>query len=287
MSKRIWRRRVEDGMVDGWEDARMPTLRGMRRRGYPPEAIRAFIDHIGVAKTNSVVDIELLESFVRTHHNRHALRRMAVLDPIKVVITNWPEGLVEHVEAVNNPEDDSAGTRTVPFAGELWIERDDYMVDPPKKFYRLAPGREVRLRAGFFITADDFVADADGNVVEVHCTYDPETRGGQAPDGRKVKSTIHWVSAAHAVDATVHLYNRLFTDSHPGTGDTDPLASLNPESRQTITGKLEPALADAAPGEVVQFERLGYFAADRDVPNTFHRTVGLRDEWANIQKRKR
>ena len=295
MSKRLLKRLVDDGVVDGWDDPRMPTLRGLRRRGYPPEAIRAFVDHIGVAKTNSTVEIELLESFVRRHHNEHALRRMAVLDPIKVVITNWPaddagDPVVEHVDAVNNPEDDSAGTRQVPFSGELWIERDDFMLDPPNKYFRLTPGREVRLRAGYFVTATDAVTDADGNVVQVNVTYDPETRGGQAPDGRKVKATIHWVSAAHAVDGTVHLYERLFRDERPGTDGTDPLASLDPDSRTTRAAKLEPALADAERGSVVQFERLGYFAVDDHVaagrPPVFHRTVGLRDEWANIQKRR-
>ena len=285
MSKRLLRRLVEDGVVDGWDDPRMPTIRGMRRRGYPAEALRSFIDEIGVAKTNSTVEIELLESHVRRHHNAHALRRMAVLDPVKVVITNWPEGQVEHVEAVNNPEDPSAGTRQVPFAGELWIERDDFMADPPPKYFRLTPGREVRLRAGYFITATDAVTDADGTVTEIHATYDPETKGGQAPDGRKVKATIHWVSAAHAVDLTVHLYDRLFTDSHPGA-DGDAFDSLNQASRQTVQAKAEPALAELAPGQVVQLERLGYFAADPEDTSTLHRTVGLRDEWANIQKRK-
>ncbi len=285
MSKRLLRRLVEDGVVDGWDDPRMPTIRGMRTRGYPPEAIRSFIDDIGVAKTNSTVEIELLESHVRRHHNAHALRRMAVLDPVKVVITNWPEGHVEHVDAVNNPEDESAGTRQVPFAGELWIERDDFMADPPPKYFRLTPGREVRLRAGYFITATDAVTDPDGTVTEIRATYDPETAGGQAPDGRKVKATIHWVSAAHAVDLTVHLYDRLFTDSHPGA-DGDAFDSLNPASRQTVQAKAEPALAELAPGQVVQLERLGYFAADPADPTTLHRTVGLRDEWANIQKRK-
>ncbi|WP_341250724.1 glutamine--tRNA ligase/YqeY domain fusion protein [Euzebya pacifica] len=286
MSKRILRRLVEEGTVDGWDDARMPTLRGMRTRGYPAEAIREFVDHIGVAKTNSVHDIELLEFFVRRHHNTHALRRMGVLEPLKVVITNWPEGHVEHLEAINNPEDEAAGTRAVPFSGELWIEQDDFMLDPPKKYYRLTPGREVRLRGGYFITATEAITDDDGKVVEVRCTYDPETKGGQAPDGRKVKSTIHWVSAQHAVDATVHLYERLFTDPHPGKGDSDPMESLNPESRRTVTAKVEPAIADTPAGEVIQFERLGYFAADPSQPTTFHRTVGLRDEWSNIQKRR-
>ncbi len=287
MSKRLLRRLVDDGVVDGWDDPRLPTLRGLRRRGYPAEAIRAFVDHIGVAKTNSVVEIELLESFVRRHHNEHALRRMAVLDPVKVVVTNWPAGLVEHVEAVNNPEDEAAGTRSVPFSGELWIERADFEADPPPKYYRLTPGREVRLRAGYFITATDAVTDDDGKVVEIHATYDPETKGGQAPDGRKVKATIHWVSADHAIDGTVHLYERLFATEHPGAETGDPLDDLDPESRETRTDvKLEPALADAEPGTVVQFERLGYFAVDPEQPRTFHRTVGLRDEWANIQKRK-
>jgi len=290
-SKRKLRQLVEDGIVDGWDDPRMPTLRGIRRRGYPASAIRAFMDHIGVAKTNSTHDIELLESFIRTELNATALRRMAVLNPLKVVITNWPEGQEDFREAINNPEDDAAGKRQVPFSGELWIERDDFKLDPPPKYFRLTPGREVRLRAGYFITAHDAVTDDDGNVIEVHCTYDPETAGGQAPDGRKVKSTIHWVSAATAVDATVHLYNRLFTDPHPGSGDTDVFDSLNPESRETVQAKLEPALADVEPGQVVQFERLGYFAADTvaasgDDPLVFHRTVGLRDEWANIQKRR-
>ena len=286
-SKRKLKKLVDDGSVSGWDDPLMPTLAGLRRRGYPPAAIRAFMDHIGVAKSNSVHDIELLESFVRTELNRIALRRMAVLHPLKVIITNWPDGQLDVREAINNPEDDSAGTRQVPFGDELWIEQDDFMIDPPPKYYRLTPGREVRLRAGYFITATDAITDADGTVTEVHCTYDPETAGGQAPDGRKVKATIHWVSADHAIDATVNLYNRLFTDPHPGADGEDPLASLNPEAREQLeNAKLEPILADVAPGQVVQFERLGYFAADLDDATIFHRTVGLRDEWANIQKRR-
>lgn len=286
LSKRVLRTLVEAGHVDGWDDARMPTLRGMRRRGVPPEALRAFTDHISVAKTNSVVDIELLESFVRTHHNAHALRRMAVLDPIKLTITNWPEGEVEWMEVVNNPEDADAGTRSVPFSGELWIERDDFSLDPPPKYFRLIIGREVRLRNAFFVTATDAVTDDDGRVVEVLATYDPETRGGNAPDGRKVKSTMHWVSRSHASDATVHLYERLFSDPHPGADGSDPLDALNPDSRSTLAAKVEPALAEVEPGQVVQFERLGYFAADLDEAGMFHRTVGLRDEWARIQKRR-
>ena len=286
LSKRKLLQLVEDGLVDGWDDPRMPTLRGLRRLGYPPAAIRAFVDHIGVARTNSVHDIELLESFVRTELNHTSLRRMAVLDPIKLVITNWPDGESVMVEANNNPEDAAAGVRQVPFTGELWIERDDFKLEPPPKYYRLTPGREVRLRAGYYVTATDAVTDDAGNVIEVRATYDPESAGGSTPDGRKVKSTIHWVSAATAIDATVHLYDRLLTDAHPGVDGSDPLASLNPNSRQTLSGaKLEPALAEVEPGQVVQFERLGYFAADLDEPTVFHRTVGLRDEWANIQKR--
>ena len=278
---------IEQGLVDGWDDPRLPTLQGLRRRGYPPEAIREFCAHIGVARVNGVHEIELLESFVRTHHNRTALRRMAVLRPLEVVIDNWPEGHVEHRRAVNNPEDSAAGTREVPFSGRLWIERDDFMLDPPRKFYRLGPGREVRLRASYFLRCNDVETDSDGQVVGLHCTYDPETGGGQAPDGRKVRATIHWVSADHAVEARVALYNRLFTDPVVGADGRDPLESCNPDSRELITdAKLEPALAGTPPGEVVQFERLGYFAHDPDAPMLFHRTVGLRDEWANIQKRR-
>lgn len=286
LSKRVLRTLVEQGHVDGWDDARMPTVRGMRRRGYPAAALRAFTDHISVAKTNSVVDVELLESFVRTHHNRHALRRMAVLDPLKLTITNWPEGHVEWVDVINNPENPEAGTRSVPFCGELWIEQDDFKVDPPPKYFRLTPGREVRLRNAFFVTATEAVLDDDGNVVEVLATYDPDTLGGTAPDGRKVKSTMHWVSRRHAVEATVHRYERLFRSPHPGADDTDPLDDLDPASRLTTTAQVEPALAEVAAGEVVQFERLGYFAADVDDATVFHRTVGLRDEWANIQKQR-
>ena len=287
LSKRKLIQLVDEGLVDGWDDPRMPTLRGLRRRGYPPAAIRAFVDHIGVAKTNSVHDIELLESFIRTELNRTALRRMAVLRPLKVTITNWPDGAELPLEAINNPEDPSAGTRKVAFTGSLWIEQDDFKLEPPPKYFRLSPGREVRLRAGFYITATDVATDTDGNVTEVFCTYDPESEGGSTPDGRKVKATMHWVSAEHALTRTVHLYDRLFTDPHPGVDGSDPLASLNPDSRETLTEtRMELALADVEPGQVVQFERLGYFAVDLDDPTVFHRTVGLRDEWANIQKRR-
>ncbi len=287
MSKRHLLPLVSDGIVDGWDDPRMPTIRGMRKRGYPASAIRAFVDRVGIAKTNSTSEIELLESFVRSELNQSALRRMAVLRPLRVVITNWPDNQVVELEAINNPEDPSAGTRPVPFSGELWIEQDDFKLEPPPKYYRLSIGREVRLRAGFYITATHVDTDDEGNVTTVHCTYDPESEGGSTPDGRKVKATIHWVSAAHAIGATVNLYDRLFTDPYPGEGGTDPLDSLNPNSREAlIDAKLEPALADAEPGQVVQFERLGYFAADPDDTSVFHRTVGLRDEWANIQKRR-
>ncbi|MGH1503513.1 MAG: glutamine--tRNA ligase/YqeY domain fusion protein [Acidimicrobiales bacterium] len=286
-SKRKLKQLVTDGHVDGWDDARMPTIAGIRRRGYPPAAIRAFMDRISVAKTNSTVEIELLESFIRTELNQTSLRRMAVTRPLEVEITNWPEGEVVMVEAINNPENPDVGTREVPFAGRLWIEQDDFKLEPPPKYYRLTPGREVRLRAGYFITATDADVDEDGNVTKVYATYDPETFGGQAPDGRKVKATMHWVSAAHAVDATVHLYDRLFTDPFPGADGADPFDSLNPNARETVAAKLEPVLADVEPGQVVQFERLGYFAVDPDDTSVFHRTVGLRDEWANIQKRKK
>jgi glutaminyl-tRNA synthetase len=291
-SKRKLAQLVADGTVDGWDDPRMPTLRGLRRRGYPASAIRDFLAYIGVSRTNSRNEIELLESFVRTELNRTAQRRMAVLRPLKVIVTNWPTGpdgrpVVEQVELVNNPENPADGTRTAPFSGELYIERDDFMVDPPKKYFRLSPGREVRLRGAFFVTATDYVLDDDGEVVEVHVTHDPETQGGNAPDGRKVKSTMHWVSAAHAVEATVALYERLFSTEVPGERTGDVLDDVDPESRQLLRGcKLEPALTDTAPGEVVQFERLGYFAHDPRQHLLFHRTVGLRDEWANIQKRR-
>jgi len=290
-SKRRLATLVADGIVDGWSDPRMPTLRGIRRRGYPPEAIREFLEFIGVARTNSRHEIELLESFVRRRLNAIAQRRMAVLRPLRVVITNWPnddngDPVVEEMELVNNPENDSDGTRRVPFSGELWIEQDDFRADPPPKYFRLSPGREVRLRGAYFVTCTGFEVDDSGDVVEVHVTFDPDTRGGNAPDGRKVKSTMHWVSAAHAVPITVGLYDRLFSAAVPGEATGDPLDDLNPESRELLTEcKAEPDLALTQPGEVVQFERLGYFAHDADRPMMFHRTVGLRDEWANLQKR--
>ncbi len=285
-SKRRLKTLVETGVVDGWDDPRMPTLRALRRRGYPAAAIRAFCRDIGTTRTNSRQSIEALESYVRRDLNATAQRRMAVLKPLKLVLTNWPEGQVEHFEVANNPENAADGVREVAFSGELWIETDDFAEVPPPKFFRLSPGREVRLRGAYLITATDVVKDADGTVVQVNATYDPASRGGNAPDGRKVKSTMHWVSAAHAVDGTVALYDRLFSAAVPGERTGEPLDDLNPNSRELLTAcKLEAALAETAPGEVVQFERLGYFAHDPEQPLLFHRTVGLRDEWAAIQKR--
>ncbi|MCC2592190.1 glutamine--tRNA ligase/YqeY domain fusion protein [Tessaracoccus sp. OS52] len=290
-SKRRLAKLVFDGVVDGWDDPRMPTLRGLRRRGYPAAAIRSFCREIGTTRTNSRQSIEALESYVRRELNSSAARRMAVLHPVRLVLDNWPkdaEGkpVVEYFEIVNNPERPEDGTRQVAFTGELWIEADDFREVPPPKYFRLSPGREVRLRGAYFVTANDVVKDDDGNVVEVHATYDPESRGGNSPDGRKVKSTMHWVSALHAADATVALYERLFTAEAPGERTGEPLDDLNPDSRELLTGcKVEQALVDASPGEVVQFERLGYFAVDNALPMHFHRTVGLRDEWASIQKR--
>jgi glutaminyl-tRNA synthetase len=292
-SKRKLAQLVRDGIVDGWDDPRLPTLRALRRRGYPASAIQEFCRFIGVARTNSRHQIELLESFVRTQLNRTAQRRMAVLRPLQLSITNWPTDadgnpVVEHFDVVNNPENEADGTRSVAFSGELWIERDDFMVDPPKKFFRLSPGREVRLRAAYFVTATGYETDDDGNVTRVLATYDPDTKGGSAADGRKVKSTMHWVSAAHAVEAKVALYDRLFAAEVPGDETGDPFDDLDPDSVELLTDcRVEAALADTGDGEVVQFERLGYFAHDPRSPMLFHRTVGLRDEWANIQKRQK
>ena len=285
-SKRRLKTLVDTGLVDGWDDPRMPTLRALRRRGYPASAIRAFCRDIGTTRTNSRQAIEALESFVRRDLNATAQRRMAVLHPLKLVLTNWPEGQVEHFEVANNPENAGDGVRSVAFSGELWIEADDFAEVPPPKFFRLSPGREVRLRGAYLITATDVVKDADGNVVQVNATYDPASRGGNAPDGRKVKSTLHWVSAAHAVPGTVALYDRLFAAAVPGERTGEPLDDLNPNSRELLADcRLEASLAQTEPGAVVQFERLGYFAHDPEQPLLFHRTVGLRDEWAAIQKR--
>lgn len=286
-SKRRLARLVNDGIVDGWDDPRMPTLSGLRRRGYPASAIVAFCRDMGVSKTNSRQALEELESYVRRHLNKTAQRRMAVLRPLRLTITNWPAGQVEYFEVMNNPENPDDGTRRVAFSGELYIEQDDFAVSPPPKFYRLSIGREVRLRGAYFVTATEVVTDGDGQVVEVLASYDPQTRGGDAPDGRKVKSTMHWVSRPHAVAASVALYDRLFAAALPGETTGEPLDDLNPNSRELLSGcQLEVALTEAQPGEAVQFERLGYFAADPDQPMHFHRTVGLRDEWAAIQKRR-
>ena len=287
LSKRRLTALVNDGHVDGWNDTRMPTLAGLRRRGLPPEALRDFAGRIGVTKSDSVVEMALLDHCVREYLNKHALRRMAVLDPLKVVIENYPEGETDELDAVNNPEDESAGKRVVPFSRELWVEREDFMEDPPKKFFRLGPGREVRLRYAFFITCTDVIKDAAGNITELRCTYNPETRGGNAPDGRKVKATLHWVSVAHAIPAEVRLYDHLFTRTDPGA-EGDMADDINPQSLTVQADcQLEPALADVAAGETIQFERLGYFCADPDAtPDrlVFNRTIGLRDAWAKMQK---
>lgn len=293
MSKRKLQTLVELGKVDGWNDPRMPTLSGMRRRGYPPEAIRKFIDAVGLAKTNSTSDIALLEHAVRDRLNAVARRVMAVLQPLKVVITNYPEGLVEEMDAINNPEDSSAGTRKIPFTREVYIEREDFLEDAPANFFRLAPGREVRLRYGYWVKCTDVVKNAAGEVVELRCTYDPATRGGDSPpDGRKVKGTLHWVSAAHAVSAEVRLYDRLFDREDPLGKDAeeDFTKHLNPASLDIVTeAKLEPILAGAKPGEYYQFERLGYFCPDSKLsrPNhpVFNRTVSLRDTWAKLKQK--
>ena len=288
LSKRKLVQLVREGRVGGWDDPRMPTLAGLRRRGYTPESIRSFCEQVGVAKRQNVIDIAMLEHAVRDDLNRRAPRVLAVLRPLKVVIENYPEGQVEHLDAINNPEDPDAGTRTVPFSRELYIERDDFMEDPPRKFFRLGPGREVRLRYGYFITCTDVIKDDAGEVVELRCTYDPETRGGQAPDGRRVRGTIHWVSAEHAVDAEVRLYDHLFTSERPDDDD-DFMTTLNPESLEVVpNAKVEPSLADAVPSEKYQFERTGYFAVDPDSQPgalVFNRTVTLRSSWKKVAAR--
>ncbi len=290
MSKRRLLELVSGGHVAGWDDPRMPTLSGMRRRGYTPEAIRDFLRRVGVNKTESTADIKLLEHCLRQDLNQTSPRRMAVLDPLKVVIDNYPEGASDELDAVNNPEDESAGTRKVPFGKTLYIEREDFLEDPPKKFFRLAPGREVRLRYAYFITCTDVVKDPAGEVVELHCSYDPATRGGDAPDGRKVKATLHWVSAEHAATVEVRLYDHLFTKEDPSDvpAGHDWRENVAADSLTVLTDcKAEPALADLAPGDRVQFERLGYFCADPDSTASrpiFNRTVTLRDTWAKIQK---
>src|SRR5271165_7079282 len=293
MSKRKLRQLVEERRVNGWDDPRMPTLSGMRRRGYTPEAIRNFVTAAGVSRTNGIVELAMLEHFVREDLNKRAPRVMAVLHPLKVVIDNYAENQVEEMDAVNNPEDAGAGTRKVPFARVLYIEQDDFRENPPKGYFRLSPGREVRLRYGYFITAKSVVKNDRGEVVEVHCTYDPATHGGNAPDGRKVKSTIHWVSAPHALDAEVRIYDTLFSKENPSEVEEgqDFTANLNPNSLEVIaSAKLEPSLANAAVGSRCQFERLGYFCVDLDSKAgrlVFNRTVALKDTWAKVEKKVR
>ncbi|MBN2711196.1 MAG: glutamine--tRNA ligase/YqeY domain fusion protein [Planctomycetes bacterium] len=291
MSKRRLLELVKNGHVNGWDDPRMPTISGMRRRGYPAEALRDFCKRIGIAKTDSMVEIELLESCVRQVLNQKAPRVMGVLNPLKVVITNFPEGEVDVLDAVNNPEDESAGTRKVPFTRELYIEREDFMEEPPKKFFRLAPGREVRLRYAYFVTCTDVVKDDKGEVVEIHCTYDPETRGGDAPDGRKVKGTLHWVSATESLEAEVNLYERLFANENPNKAEEGKswLDNLNPDSLAVLKGcRIEPSVADKEAGFICQFERQGYFNIDKASTKDrliFNRTVTLKDSWKKIQEK--
>jgi glutaminyl-tRNA synthetase len=291
MSKRKLLQLVQQGLVSGWDDPRLPTISGLRRRGYTPESIRDFCARIGVAKKENVIDVAQLEHSIREDLNRRAPRVMGVLRPVKVVLTNYPEGQVEEVDVINNPEDESAGTRKVPFARELYIERDDFMENPPKKFFRLSPGKEVRLRCAYFITCHEVVKNDRGEIVELRCTYDPATRGGDSPDGRKVKATLHWVSAARAVPAEVRLYDRLFSVEDPENAPEGKtfLDYLNPHSLEVLRDALvEPGLASAAPGDRVQFERLGYFSVDPDSrPGAlvFNRTVSLRDTWARIAQK--
>jgi glutaminyl-tRNA synthetase len=290
MSKRKLLQLVQQGKVSGWDDPRLPTICGLRRRGYSPQSIRNFCQIIGVNKFNSTIDIALLEHCLREDLNKTSPRVMAVLRPLKVIIDNFPQGKVEEMDAINNPEDPGAGTRKVAFSRELFIEQDDFMEEPPKKFYRLAPGREIRLRYAYFITCTDVVKDKNGQIVELHCTYDPATRGGDAPDGRKVKSTLHWVSAARSLPAEVRLYDHLFANQNPDDveKDKDFTSNLNPNSREVLKDcRVEPSLADAQPLSRFQFERLGYFCADPDSSAgklVFNRTVTLRDEWVRIQK---
>ena len=288
LSKRFLLRLVNDGRVRGWDDPRMPTISGLRRRGFPAEGIRNFAAEVGVAKADSTHEMALLEHCVRDVLNRTAVRRFGVLNPLRVVVTNFPDGRAETMEVVNNPEDPDAGERPVTFTRELWIERDDFMEVPAPKFFRLSPGREVRLRNAYFITCAEVVKDADGTVAELRCTYDPATRGGDSPDGRRPKATLHWVSASHALPAEIRLYDYLFSRPDPGAGGRDLLDDLNPESETIVHGFVEPSLADARPGETVQFERLGYFCADPDSrPGAlvFNRTLTLKDTWAKVQAR--
>ena len=287
MSKRRLLQLVQEGLVSGWDDPRMPTIIGIRRRGYTPEAILNFVDRVGVAKRDNLIDLGLLEYSVREDLNKKALRRMAVLDPLKVVITNYPEGKEEEIPAVNNPENPDAGTRPVRFTRELYIERTDFMEDPPKKYFRLSPGKEVRLRYGYIIRCDEVIKNADGEVVELRCTYDPESTGGGSSDGRKVKGIIHWVSATYAKPAEIRLFDRLFVKEDMGNMEEGKEFKdyLNPDSLKVVTGWIEPSLAEAAIGEAFQFERMGYFVKDKDSTAenpVFNRTVTLKDSWAKM-----
>ena len=291
LSKRVLLKLVNEGIVRGWDDPRMPTMSGLRRRGFPAEGIRDFAALVGVAKTDSVVEVEMLEHTVRNVLNRTAPRRFAVLDPLKVVITNYPEGRSEQVEVPNNPEDPGAGTRAVTFSRELWIERDDFMEEPVRKFFRLAPGREVRLRSAYFVTCEQVIKDEAGRIVELRCSYDPATRGGDAPDGRRPKATLHWVSAAHAVPAQVRLYDHLFSSPYPSADGADIFDDINPAS-ETVLRECwgEPSLAEVPAGQTVQFERLGYFCPDPDsAPGAlvFNRTLTLKDTWAKLRRQGR
>jgi glutaminyl-tRNA synthetase len=291
LSKRKLLQLVQENRVSGWDDPRMPTLSGIRRRGFTPEALRTFVGQVGASRTNGSTDIEMLEHFQRDDLNHRALRAMAVLHPLKLVITNYPEGKSEDCEVANNPENESAGTRQVPFSREIYIEQDDFREVPPPKYYRLSPGKEVRLRNAYFVTAHEVVKDADGNIVEVHCTYDPASKGGNSPDGRKVKSTIHWVSCAHALSAEVRIYENLFSKPNPYDFPEggDLFDNLNPNSLEVIAdAKLEPSLAEAKLGQFYQFERVGYFCLDPDTTadkKVFNRTLPLKDSWAKISKK--
>ena len=288
MSKRKLKKLVDKNIVSGWDDPRMPTISGFRRRGYTPESIQKFMFEVGIAKRDNVMEIAKLESMLREDLNKRCQRRMAVLNPLKVIITNYPEGESEILRAVNNPENESDGKRDLPFSKEIFIEKDDFMEDPPKKFFRLSPGREVRLRYAYFITCEEVIKDSEGNIIELHCKYDPNTKGGNAPDGRKVKATLHWVSASNSINAVVRKYDRLFQISEPDKED-DFMDAINPNSLEVLSNcKLEPSLKDVEVGESIQFERLGYFCKDPDSKDTpiFNQTVALRDSWAKIDKQR-
>ena len=288
MSKRKLKKLVDDNLVSGWDDPRMPTISGFRRRGYSPKSIQNFMFEVGIAKRDNVMEIAKLESTLREDLNKRCQRRMAVLNPLKVVITNYPEDQVETLRAVNNPENESDGKRDLPFSKEIYIEKDDFMEDPPKKFFRLSPGREVRLRYAYFITCEEVIKDSEGNITELHCKYDPETKGGNAPDGRKVKATLHWVSASNSIDAEIRKYDRLFHKPEPDKEDNF-MDAINPNSLEVLSNcKLEPSLMDVQIGESIQFERLGYFCKDPDSKDSpvFNQTVALRDSWAKIDKQR-